>query len=81
MVYANRFSGLLWFVYTCLQSEPNAITIYGAPKTNFKSNVFKTMELVIYNCWPKKPILMRKNLEYVSAKNECEMHFNTDLLT
>jgi len=39
------------------------------------------MELVIYNCWPKKPILMRKNLEYVSAKTECEMHFNTDLLT
>jgi len=34
VVYANRFAGLLWFVYTCLQSESNAIIIYGAQKSN-----------------------------------------------
>jgi len=42
VVYANRFAGLLWFVYTCLQSESNAIIIYGAQKSNFDENPQRT---------------------------------------
>lgn len=67
------------FIPVCSPSPTQSL--FMAPQRLISNQMYSKLWSSLSTIVGLKPILMRKNLEYVSAKNECEMHFNTDLLT